>query len=67
NSCPTLLKHNAKRDKTIHRLGSADESNTNTNNKRKKQRSKNDPSTTSTPSVEVVDAAMTLLLLRKPK
>ncbi|CAF3320981.1 unnamed protein product [Rotaria socialis] len=67
NSCPTLLKHNTKRDKTIHRLGSADESNTNTNNKRKKQRSKNDPSTTSTPSVEVVDAAMTLLLLRKPK
>ncbi|CAF2647449.1 unnamed protein product [Rotaria sp. Silwood2] len=64
NSCPTLSKHNTKRDKTIHRLGSSEESN---NNKRKKQYSKNDSSTTSIPSVEVVDAAMTLLLLRKPK
>ncbi|CAF3328815.1 unnamed protein product [Rotaria socialis] len=62
NSCP--LK-NLKRDKTIHRRGSPEE----TNNKRKKQRSKHDLSGTSTatPSVEVVDAAMTLLLLRQPK
>ncbi|CAF0907219.1 unnamed protein product [Rotaria sordida] len=65
NSCPTLLKRNTKRDKTIHRLGSSEESTT--NHKRKKQISKNDSSTISIPSVEVVDAAMTLLLLRKPK
>ncbi|CAF1049475.1 unnamed protein product [Rotaria sp. Silwood1] len=65
NSCPTLLKHNTKRDKTIHRLGSSEESNN--THKRKKQQSKNDSSITSIPSVEVVDAAMTLLLLRKPK
>jgi hypothetical protein len=64
NSCP--LK-NTKRDKTIHHLGSSEETNNN-NKKRKKQRSKNDLSATSTnPSVEVVDAAMTLLLLRQPK
>jgi len=63
NSCPTLLLNNdKKRDKTIHRLGSSEES-----NKRKKQRSKNDSSISSIPSVEVVDAAMTLLLLRQPK
>jgi hypothetical protein len=63
NSCPTLLlNNNIKRDKTIHRLGSSEES-----NKRKKQRSKNDSTTISIPSVEVVDAAMTLLLLRQPK
>jgi len=64
NSCP--LK-NIKRDKTIHHLGSSEE--TNNNNKRKKQRSKNDLLGTSStrPSVEVVDAAMTLLLLRQPK
>jgi hypothetical protein len=65
NSCP--LK-NPKRDKTIHRLGSAEE--TNNNNKRKKQRSKIDQSSGTSsirPSVEVVDAAMTLLLLRQPK
>jgi len=66
NSCPTLLLNNhTKRDKTIHRLGSSEESNNNT--KRKKQRSKNESSTISIPSVEVVDAAMTLLLLRQPK
>ena len=66
NSCPTLLLNNhTKRDKTIHRLGSSEESNNNT--KRKKQRSKNDSSIISIPSVEVVDAAMTLLLLRQPK
>jgi hypothetical protein len=65
NSCPTLLlNNNTKRDKTIHRLGSSEEPN---NNKRKKQRSKNDLSSTVIPSVEVVDAAMTLLLLRQPK
>jgi hypothetical protein len=63
NSCPTLLlNNNIKRDKTIHRLGSSEES-----NKRKKQRSKLDSTTISIPSVEVVDAAMTLLLLRQPK
>jgi hypothetical protein len=64
NSCP--LK-NTKRDKTIHHLCSSEE--TNNNNKRKKYRSKNDLSGTSSvrPSVEVVDAAMTLLLLRQPK
>jgi hypothetical protein len=64
NSCP--LK-NTKRSKTIHHLGSSEE--TNNNNKRKKQRSKTDQSGTSSirPSVEVVDAAMTLLLLRQPK
>jgi hypothetical protein len=69
NSCPTLLlnnnnnnNNNTKRDKTIHRLGSSEES-----NKRKKHRSKTDSSTISIPSVEVVDAAMTLLLLRQPK
>jgi hypothetical protein len=56
NSCP--LK-NPKRDKTIHRLGSSEETNNN-NNKRKKHQS-------TRPSVEVVDAAMTLLLLRQPK
>jgi hypothetical protein len=66
NSCPTLLLNNhTKRDKIIHRLGSSDESNTTT--KRKKQRSKNDSSVITIPSVEVVDAAMTLLLLRQPK
>ena len=66
NSCPILLlNNNTKRDKIIHRLGSSEESNT--NNKRKKQLSKNDSSTISIPSVEVVDAAMTLLLLRKTK
>ncbi|CAF1055064.1 unnamed protein product [Adineta steineri] len=65
NSCPILLLNNRKRDKTIHRLTSTEESNT--NNKRKKQRSKNDSSILSIPSVEVVDAAMTLLLLRQPK
>ncbi|CAF1142360.1 unnamed protein product [Adineta ricciae] len=65
NSCPILLLHETKRDKIIHRLGSCEESNA--NNKRKKQRSKHDSSTTSTPSVEVVDAAMTLLLLRQTK
>lgn len=60
NSCPASL---IKRDKTIHRLGSTEDS-----NKRKKQRSKTDSSTMSTiPSVEVVDAAMTLLLLRQTK
>ena len=59
NSCP--LK-DRKRDKTIHRLSSSEET------KRKKQRLKTDSSgTSSTPSVEVVDAAMTLLLLRQPK
>ncbi|UJR22036.1 hypothetical protein I4U23_025104 [Adineta vaga] len=59
NSCP--LK-DRKRDKTIHHLGSFEET------KRKKQRLKTDLSgTSSTPSVEVVDAAMTLLLLRQPK
>ena len=63
NSCPTLLlNNNIKRDKTIHRLGSSEES-----NKRKKQRSKPESTTGPTPSVEVVDAAMTLLLLRQPK
>jgi hypothetical protein len=62
NSCPILLLNNTKRDKTIHRLGSSEES-----NKRKKQRSKTDSSINSIPSVEVVDAAMTLLLLRQPK
>jgi len=65
NSCPTLLlniNNHTKRSKTIHRLGSSEES-----NKRKKQRSKIDSSTLSIPSVEVVDAAMTLLLLRQPK
>jgi hypothetical protein len=67
NSCPTLLFNNkkTKRDKTIHRLGSSEESSI--NNKRKKQRSKTDSSTIAIPSVEVVDAAMTLLLLRQPK
>lgn len=60
NSCPVSL---TKRDKTIHRLGSTEDS-----NKRKKQRSKMDSSTMNTiPSVEVVDAAMTLLLLRQTK
>lgn len=56
NSCPL---------KNPKRLGSSEE----LNSKRKKQRSKNDSSgTTSTnPSVEVVDAAMTLLLLRQTK
>jgi hypothetical protein len=63
NSCPTLLlNNNTKRDKTIHRLGSSEET-----NKRKKQCSKPDSTTVSIPSVEVVDAAMTLLLLRQPK
>lgn len=66
NSCPTsLLNVNTKRDKTINRLGSSEESNT--NHKRKRQQAKNDTSPISIPSVEVVDAAMTLLLLRKPK
>ncbi|UJR27169.1 hypothetical protein I4U23_008467 [Adineta vaga] len=65
NSCPLLLLNQTKRDKIIHRLGSCEESNT--NNKRKKQRSKHDSSTNPIPSVEVVDAAMTLLLLRQPK
>ncbi|CAF0992153.1 unnamed protein product [Adineta steineri] len=60
NSCPL---NNRKRDKTINYLGSSEE--TTNNNKRKKQRSKNDLS--ARPSVEVVDAAMTLLLLRQPK
>lgn len=62
NSCPTLLLNNTKRDKTIHRLNSSEDS-----NKRKKHRSKTDSTTISIPSVEVVDAAMTLLLLRQPK
>ncbi|CAF2751362.1 unnamed protein product [Rotaria sp. Silwood2] len=64
NSCPTL-KNIKKRDKIIHHLGSSEETNT----KRKKQHSKHDLSGTSSiiPSVEVVDAAMTLLLLRQPK
>jgi hypothetical protein len=58
NSCPL------KRSKIIHHLEE-----TNNNTRRKKQRSKNDQSGTSSirPSVEVVDAAMTLLLLRQPK
>ncbi|CAF0882117.1 unnamed protein product [Rotaria sordida] len=59
NSCP--LK-NQKRNKIIHHLTSSDETN---NTKRKKQHSKYNLSTI--PSVEVVDAAMTLLLLRQPK
>lgn len=71
NSCPTELEVNGKRDKTIHRLGSADESATSTptmtstptHPKRKKQRSKIE----NKPSVEVVDAALTLLLLRQPR
>ena len=72
NSCPTDFETtNVKRDKTIHRLGSADESTsmptvttgTTANPKRKKQRSKVE----SKPSVEVVDAALTLLLLRQPR
>lgn len=64
NSCPTSLHFNPiKRDKTIHRLGSCEES-----SQRKKQRSKDEiPSETTIPSVEVVDAAMTLLLLRQTK
>ena len=63
NSCP--LAKSRPRDKTIHRLGSCEETG---HVKRKKQRSRPDPSTSSgTPSVEVVDAAMTLLLLRQPK
>ena len=70
NSCPTaFLLNQTKRDKTIHRLGSSEES-----SQRKKQRSKDDITATTTittetivPSVEVVDAAMTLLLLRQPK
>lgn len=61
NSCP--LRHH-QRDKTIHRLHSSDEPTA--HQKRKKQRSAlHVPS--ATPSVEVVDAAMTLLLLRQPK
>ena len=65
-----LLNEDVKRDKTIHRLGSADESSTALppmHNKRKKQRSKMDFSGTAEPSVEVVDAALTLLLLRQPR
>ena len=64
NSCPTTFHFNqTKRDKTIHRLGSCEES-----SQRKKQRSKDEiPSETTIPSVEVVDAAMTLLLLRQTK
>ena len=66
NSCPL---QSLKRDKIIHHLTPADET---TNNKRKKQRSRlngQDSSTSSisSASVEVVDAAMTLLLLRQPK
>jgi hypothetical protein len=60
NSCPLKTK---KREN----LTSSEE--TTNNNKRKKQRLKTDPSSTTAikPSVEVVDAAMTLLLLRQPK
>jgi hypothetical protein len=62
NSCPL------KREKIIHHLGSSEET---SNDKRKKQRKKTDLSSMTTgaakPSVEVVDAAMTLLLLRQPK
>ncbi|CAF3720832.1 unnamed protein product [Rotaria sp. Silwood1] len=63
NSCP--LKNTKKRNKISHHLGSSEE----TNIKRKKQHSKHDLSGTSltSASVEVVDAAMTLLLLRQPK
>ena len=66
NSCP--LATGKPRDKTIHRLGSGEET---SNVKRKKQRSRPSApevsSNSSSPSVEVVDAAMTLLLLRQPK
>lgn len=66
NSCPLEIQ---KRDKIIHRLTSSDET---TNNKRKKRRSllnghDSSSSSLSSASVEVVDAAMTLLLLRQPK
>lgn len=61
NSCP-LRTH--RRDKTIHRLNSSDEPHS--HQKRKKQRS-SIIAPSSSPSVEVVDAAMTLLLLRQPK
>ena len=70
-TCPSLLlTEDVKRDKTIHRLGSTDESTTalpTMHNKRKKQRSKMDFSGTTEPTVEVVDAALTLLLLRQPR
>jgi hypothetical protein len=69
NSCPLQT---IKRDKTVHRLNSCDETATATT-KRKKQRSRvatqqdSSLTTASLPSVEVVDAAMTLLLLRQHK
>ena len=63
NSCPLKITIS---DKIIH---SSEEININTSHKRRKQRCKNDSLTTSStiPSVEVVDAAITLLLLRQPK
>ena len=73
NSCPNgSFSENPKREKLIHRLGSCDESTNSTstiltNCKRKKQQSKLDSTNTNELSVEVVDAALTLLLLKQPK
>ena len=73
NSCPRLeleQPRSGKRDKAVHRLASLDESNAaqaHMNNKRKKGLAKVEAPGSSRPTVEVVDAALALLLLRQPK